>query len=107
MQKAIVQSPQLREGGRRHPQQEPSERGGLGITRQAGQVLEDAILAEQLRGLDSFEAEDHRVEQSQEHLPDAVAVVALNEPRRLGQQLLEPQPTEEAMHQIRPAIVGQ
>ena len=95
------------EGGRSHAQQEPPERRGLGITRQPGEVLKDAVLSQQLRGLDPFEPEDHRVEQRQQHLADAVAVVALDQACLIGQALLEAQTTEETVQQIDSTVMSQ
>lgn len=107
VQKPIVQGTQLGQGGGGHAQQKPAKRGGLRIARQAGEVLKDAILPQQLCALDPLEAEDHRVEQRQQRLPNTVTVVALGDARLLGQQLLEPDATEETMQQIRTTIVGQ
>ncbi len=79
-QETIVEPAHPRQRDRGDPEQEPPKRGGLRITRHAGQVLKDAILAQELRALDPLEAQDHRVEQSEQCLADTVAVVALDQP---------------------------
>ena len=107
VKKAIVQGTQLRERGRGHAQQKPPERRGIGIARQAGEVLKYAILPQQLGAFDPFEPEDHRVQKREQHLAHAVTVVPPDETRLLGQQLLEPDATEEAMEQVGTPIVGQ
>jgi microcompartment protein CcmL/EutN len=97
VEQAVVQNSQPREAAGGHTQQEATERGGLGIARQTGEVLKHAVLPQELCSLDPFEPKDHRVEESEQHLPHAVAVVALEKARLLGQQLPQPQATEEAM----------
>ena len=56
-------------------EQEASQGRRVGVTRQPREVLEHAVLPQKLRRLDSFEPEDHRVEQRQQHLPDAVGSI--------------------------------
>ena len=107
VKQAIVQGAHLWESPGSQAKKEPAQRGGFGIARQSREVLEDPILPQQLRCLDPFEPQDHRVQERQEHLSDAVPVVPLGESRRLRQQLPEPESAEEAMKQVRPAIVGQ
>jgi hypothetical protein len=55
-QESIVQRAELREGARRHPQEEAAECGGVGVAREPGEGLEDPVLPEELRHLDPFEA---------------------------------------------------
>jgi len=104
---AVVQDAQLRQGGGRHAKQEPPERGRIGIARQAGEVLKHAILPQQVGRFDPFESEDHRVEQGQQHLADAVAVVPLDQAHLAGHRILEPNSRQEPMEQIRTTIVGE
>jgi hypothetical protein len=106
-QKAVVQGAHLREGRRGHPQQEAAERGRLGIARQAGERLEYAILPQQLRGFDPFEPEDHGVQQGEQHLAHAVAVVPLDHSHMPGDRVLEANPGQEAMQQVDAAVMRQ
>ncbi len=87
-------------------QQKASQYRRVGIARPAGEVLKDAIVAQQLCGFDPFQSENHRVEQGQQHFADAVAVVALEKARVLSKEFLEPETTEKALKQIHPTIVG-
>ena len=107
LQEAILPSSEFRERRRGRPQQEAAERGRLGITRQARQVLKDAILAEQLRGFEAFQAEDHRVEQRQQHLADAVAVVPLGQRHMPGDGGLKSNARQEAMQEIDAPVMRQ
>jgi hypothetical protein len=102
-----VQGPKLRQGRRGSPQEEPAERRGIGIARQAGEVLKDSVLAEQLRRLEAFQPEDHRVEQRQQHLADAVAMVSLDERHVPGDGVLESDAGQEPMQEIDAPIVGE
>jgi hypothetical protein len=102
-----VQGAHLRKGRRSHAQQEATERGRLGIAWQTGEVLEHPILPQQLRGVDPFEPEDHWVQQGQQHLANAVAIVPLDHSDMPGDRLLEPNPRQEAMQQVRATVVRQ
>jgi hypothetical protein len=106
-EKAIVQGTQFGEGRRRHPQQEAPERRGLGVTRQTGKVLKDAVLSQQLRGLDPFEPQDHRIQQRQEHLADSVAVIPLRDAHLCRDRLLEPDSRQEPVKKVDAAVVRQ
>jgi hypothetical protein len=99
--------PQFRERGRSRSQEEPPQRRRIGITRQAGEVLEDTILAEQLRRLDTLQPEEHRTAQREEHLADTVAVIALNESDLSGDSILESDPGQETVQEINAPVVGQ
>ena len=107
LKKLVVQRSQPWECDGGNAQQKTSQCRCIGITRQPGEVLKDAILAQQLRGFDPFQSENHRIEQGQQHFADAVAVVALNKAHLLSEQFLEPQTTEEAVKQIHPTVVSQ
>ena len=106
-EKAIVQGAQFGEGCRSHAPQEAPERRGLGVTRQSGEVLEDAVLSQQLRGLDPFESQDHRIQQRQQHLADGVSVVPLHPADLAGDGIAETDPRDEAVHEIDAAVVRQ
>jgi hypothetical protein len=107
LKKPIVQRSQPWECDGGNAQQKTSQGRCVGIARQASEVLKDAILAQQLRGFDPFQSENHWIEQGQQHFADAVAVVALNKARLLSEEFFEPETTEEAMEQIHPTVVSQ
>ena len=106
LKKPIVQRSQPWECDGGDAQQKASQSRCVGIARQAGKILKDTILAQQLCGFDPFQSKNHRIEQGQQHFADAVAVVALNKARLLSEEFLEPETAEEAMKQIHPTIVG-
>jgi hypothetical protein len=107
LQQSIVERTELGQRCRGDAEQEASQGRRVGVTRQPREVLEHAVLPQELRRLDSFEPEDHRVEQRQEHLPHAVAVVALADVYLSGQASPQVQAAEEAMQQVYAAVVGQ
>jgi hypothetical protein len=107
LEKSIVQSAQPRQHCRRCTQQEPPQRGGIRVRRQAGEILEDAVLSEQLSGLESLQPQDHRIDRGQQHLADAVAVVPLLHTNRLRDCVLEADPREKPRHQIDATVVRQ
>ena len=106
-QEAIVQRAQLGECRRCHAQQESPQRGGIRIGVQPREVLEHAVLPQQLGRLDPFQPEDHRVEQGEQRLADAVAVVALLQPDHLPEGSLETDPAEEPMDEVGSAVVSE
>jgi hypothetical protein len=106
-QQAIVQLPQLGERRWRHAQQESPQRGRIRIGVESREVLEHAVLSQQLGRLDPFQSEDHWIEQREQHLADAVAMVALHQANLHGHRVLEPDPREEPMQKIDTTIVGQ
>jgi len=106
-QKTVVQGAHLGQGRRGHAQQEATQGAGIRVARQPGQVLEHAVLPQQLRGLDPFEPEDHRVEQREEHLPDAVAMIALDHPHLQGHRMLEADSRQKSMEEVDSAVVRQ
>jgi len=103
----VVQRTQARQHLRCCAQQKPAQACCLRIVRQSRQILEDAILSQQLCRLESFEAEDHRIEERQQHLADAVAIVALREMKLVCDGALESDLGEKAMQQIDAAVVRQ
>ena len=105
-QQAIVQLPQLGERRWRHAQQESPQRGRIRIGVESREVLEHAVLSQQLGRLDPFQSEDHWIEQREQHLADAVAMVALHQANLHGHRVLEPDPREEPMQKIDTTIVG-
>jgi len=107
LKEIVVQCAQARHHARRGAQQKSSQGARVGIVGQASQILEDTVLPQQLRGLDPLEPKHHRVQQRQEHLPNAVAVVALLEAQILRDRMLEPDPGQEPMQQVNAAIVRQ
>lgn len=59
--------------------QETPQRGSFGVTRQAGQVLEDSVVSQGLGCFDATQAEDEGVKQRLDGFADGVIVVALGE----------------------------
>ena len=106
-EEAVVQQAQLGERRRCHAEQEAPQRGGIRVGAQPGQILEHAVLTQQLGGLDAFQAQDHRVEQRQQRLAEAVAVVALLHADRLAKGSLQSNPAQESMDEVRAAVVRQ
>lgn len=51
--------------------------------------MKDAVLPQELCGLDPFVSEDHRIEHGQKHLANSVTIVALHEPDVLLQGVFE------------------
>lgn len=106
-EQTVVQPAEFREGGRRHTEQEAPERGGIRVAREAGEVLEHTVLAEQLGRLDPLEPEDDRVQQGQEHLAHTVPIVALRNPEICRHRPLEPDARQEPMYPVDAAVVRQ
>lgn len=105
--KAVMNAPDLGQGRRGGPEQEPAEGRCLRITRQSREVLKHAVLAQQLRGLDVFQLQDHRVQQGQQHLAHSVSVVPLHPADLAGDGIAEADPRDEAVHKIDAALVRQ
>ena len=105
--KAVVHGAPLGQRRRRPPQQESPQgrRSRIGV--EPREVLEHAVLSQPLRRLDPFQPQDHRIEQRQQPLADAVAVVALHHADIHGHRVLEPDPREEPMEQIDTTGMGQ
>lgn len=106
-QEPVVHGSQLGQCRRCHPQQESPQRRRIWIGVEPREVLEHAVLSQQLSRLDPFQSQDHRIEQREQHLADAVAVVSLHHADIHGQRVLEPNPREEPMEQIDTTIMGQ
>ncbi|MBI4426137.1 MAG: hypothetical protein HY567_01025 [Candidatus Kerfeldbacteria bacterium] len=106
-QKFVVQHAQTRQHLRRCAQQKSSQAGRVRITGQPRQVLEHPVLPQQLRSLEPFEPKDHRVEQRQQHLANAVTVVALPDTNMLCDRALESNAGQKPMQQVDTAIVRQ
>jgi hypothetical protein len=107
VQQAVVQGAQLWERRRRRSQEEPPQGRRIGIAPQAGEVLEDPILAKQLRCLEAFQPKEHRVEKRQQHLADAVAPIPLKHCPVAGNGILESDPRQEAVQEVDAPVVGQ
>ena len=107
MKKAVVQSAQLWKRFRSGAQQEPPQARSIRIAGQSGQILEHAVLAQQLSGLDPFETEHHRIQQSEKHLAHTVAIVALRELDILTEGPFETDASQEAMKEIDSSVVRQ
>ena len=106
-EETIVKAPQFGERGGGNPQQESTQCGRVGIAAQPGQILKDTVLPEQARAFDPLEAKDDRVQEREQHLANTVAIVALDQTRLVGEQLLEVQATKETMQQVDSAVVSQ
>jgi hypothetical protein len=96
LKEAVMQSAELRQRSWGNPEQEAPQRRRVGIPWQASEVLKDAVLSEQLSRFDSLQSQDHRIEQGQNHLADAVAIVSLSESNIRGERVLEPDPRRRA-----------
>src|SRR5438876_1879425 len=107
LEELVVQRAQARPHARRCAQQKPTQACCLRIARQSSQILEDAVLSQQLCRLEPFEAEEHRVEDRQQHLADAVAVVALLEADLLRDRVFEPDARQKAVQQVDASVVRQ
>ena len=106
-QKAIVELAQPRQGLRRHPHQKASQRRSVGIVRQATQVLKDTVGLQQMRGFDPFETENHRIDDRQQQLADAVAIVPLGQTHIFCDCFLETYLSQKAMQQIDATIMSE
>src|SRR6266545_2517805 len=99
-EKAIVKLAQPRQRLRRHAQEKTSQGGGVGIMRQPAQILKHTVGLQQMRGLDPFETENYRIDDRQQQLADAVAVVPLGQTNLHCHRVLETDPRQETMQQI-------
>src|SRR5260370_6475012 len=106
-QEAIVEPAQPRQRLRCHPQEKPSQGRGIRVVRQAAQVLKDTIGLHQVRDLDPFQTEDHRINDRQQQFADAVAIVPLGQPNLHCDRFLEPNSSQEAVQQIDATIMCQ
>ncbi|HRC42758.1 MAG TPA: hypothetical protein PLT27_01795 [Nitrospira sp.] len=81
----------------RDAQQKSPQRRRIRVRVQPREVLEHPVLSQQLGCLNAFQAEDHRIEQSQQHLSDAVAMVPLSHSELSGNRVLEANSRQEPM----------
>jgi len=72
----------------------------FGYTGNPGEGLEHPIAGKQLGTLQPLEAEEHGIQQRQQHLPDAVARVALREAHAGGESSPQVEAGEKAMEEI-------
>ena len=65
------------------------QRRGIGIGREAGQILEDAILLQENIGFDSLQSKNERIKNGEDGIADGVAVVELTEANILAERRSE------------------
>ena len=97
----------LGERRRRRAQQESPQGRWIRISVQTREVLEHAVLPQQLGRLDALQPEDHRIQHREQRFADAVAVVALLDADCLSEGTLETNPTQESIDEVHPAVVSQ
>ena len=83
----IVEPTEFREPGLAESQEKAPQRRGVRIGGQTRQGPKDAIARQQVGRLQTFQSEEHRVQQRQQHLPNAVPRVALREPHVFRERL--------------------
>jgi len=81
-----VEPPKPRQRRRRHPEKKPTQRRGIGISRQPGQILKDAVVLEQIERLDPPQSENDGIEKSENFFGDPVAIVPLRKPKMTIEQ---------------------
>ena len=91
----------------RQSEEETSESRGLGVMRETGEVLEDAVATQPLGGFDAAKTEDQRIEQRLDGFADGVFVVALGETDPPLELAAQTQLAEERVQQSDPAEGGQ
>ena len=79
----------------------------VGVTRQTGQIVKHAVVAQGLGGLDPAQAQDQRIKQRLQRFADAVAVVALSESDMPLQCALQMDALEELLDQSYSAELSQ
>ncbi len=94
MQGEVVGQPGLREAP-----QEAAQRLGVGVGGQPGEILENAVAAQELRCLDPLEPQEDRIHRGQGPLGRALPVVPLREAYRLRQAGTKTQLLDELMEQ--------
>ena len=104
-QEAIVELAQSGQGLWSHAQEKASQGRGIGIVRQSTQVLKHTVGLQQMRSLDPFETEDHRIDDGQQQFADAVAVVSLDQTNIHGHRFLETNSSQETMKQINASVM--
>ena len=105
--KLIVQCSKSRQHLRRCTQQKPSEACCIRITRESCQVLKNAILSKQSRRLQTFDSQNHRIQNRQQRLANAVSIVPLFDLQLVCSFDPEANLGEEAMQQVHAAVVRQ
>ena len=83
-----------------------SQRGGVRIGREAGQILEDTILLEENIGFDSFQTEDERIKNGEDGIADRIAVVELVEANILAESGAQFDILEKLLEKEQPPKVG-
>ena len=96
----IVQPAQLGQGLPAQPEEKPAQRRGIRIGGQPRELLEDAIAGQQVCAFQPLEPEEHRIEQRQQHLSDAVARIALWEAHTGRQGFPQAETGEEPVQKI-------
>jgi len=81
----VVQLQQARQRFGAQPAQEPSQTAGMRIGVQAGDLLEDAVVAQPAGGLETSQPQQNRIEHGQRQLAKTVAAVALALPQQASQ----------------------
>lgn len=85
-QQAVVDSTQLGQSANPQSAQEPSQRAGIGINRQASESLENTIAPQEIRRVEATEPENGRVQKRQQHLGNRIGIVALGETHPLAEE---------------------
>jgi hypothetical protein len=106
-QEPIVEPMQLLAKVRRRLEQEAPQTLGIGITGQAGEVLESAIGLQQGGGFQTIQSQDHGIDQGQQHLRQLVALVATRIVQMAGEAATQLQHSGEFVEKQHPAIMGQ
>ena len=99
-QQLIVQSAQPWGETRRLSDQEATQGGRIGIRGQSRQILEHAVVLEQMRGFDPLDAQHHGIEQGEQLFGDAVASGAADQTQFAQDASLEIQATQKAVQQV-------
>jgi len=95
----IVEATELEQSSGGEALEEPAQRRGIGISGQTGERLEDPISAQQLGRIETPEPQDDRIQQRQQHLRNAVGIVALGKAHAVAEVLTQSKASEEVMEQ--------
>ena len=87
--------------------QEPPQRRRVGIGRQPREGLEGTVSAQQPSRFETSKPQDNRVQQREQHLRDAVRIIALPESHLGVEALAQTEPMEEAVQQKDATVPGQ
>jgi hypothetical protein len=85
-------------------QKKPPQRCSVWITWQPAEVLEHAILSQQLSRFYAFEPEDHRIQKSQKHLPCSISIVPLYQLDLFRYRTFESDVGKKPMQEIHSAV---